>query len=168
MSNNEDPLKLSNVEKEKLISQLLIKRKEYDKYFKEITILQAPEVARLHYSMQNGKSSELKQIGFTKLNGSEHLLQYVGGCLAGRFIIAITTSGDIIPCPFFRFKLGNIMADDILEIWRDNQTLISLRDRNNWKGKCGKCNYKIYCGGCRARAYIQSGDVLESDPTCLA
>ncbi len=168
MSNEEDKLSLSNNQKEKLISEMIIKRREYDPYFKEITILQAPEVARLHYAMQTGESYELKQIGFTKLNKSEHLLEYVGGCFAGRFIIAITTSGDILPCPFFRVKLGNILIDDILNVWRENQTLMSLRNRENLKGKCGSCKYKVLCGGCRARAFSQSGDVLESDFTCLA
>jgi radical SAM protein with 4Fe4S-binding SPASM domain len=168
MSNGEDPLKLSNLEKEKLINQLLIKRKEYDKYFKEITILQAPEVARLHYALQNGEKFGLKQIGFTKFEKSEHLLEYVGGCFAGRFIIGVTTSGDILPCPFFRIKLGNVLTDDVSKIWKDNHILTYMRDRRNLKGKCGLCKYKILCGGCRARAYVQYGDAMESDPSCLA
>ena len=168
MSKENDPLELSSIEKEKLVSQMIVKRRQYDKYFKEITILQAPEVARLHYAVQNEEKSELKQIGFTKFKRSEHLLDYVGGCFAGRFIIAITTSGDVLPCPFFRIKLGNIFTDDISKIWRENQTLTLLRDRNNLEENCGGCKYKILCGGCRARAYVESGNVMGADPSCLA
>jgi len=168
MSKGNDPLEISSIEKEKLISEMLVKRRQYDKYFKEITILQAPEVARLHYAVQNEEKSELKQIGFTKFKKSEYLLDYVGGCFAGRFIVAITSSGDILPCPFFRIKLGNIFTDDISKIWRENQNLALLRDRKNLEENCGSCKYKILCGGCRARAYVESGNVMGADPSCLS
>ena len=167
MSNDEDPLILSNDEKEKILKEIIINKEKYEKDFKEIVILQAPEISKLYCNMY-GSDCELKQIGFTKFTKSEFLLDYVGGCFAGRFVLAITTSGDILPCPFFRVKLGNILTDNLLEVWGHNKTLNLIRDRNNWKGKCGTCEYKIQCGGCRARPYIQSGDLLESDPTCLA
>jgi hypothetical protein len=33
-------------------------------------------------------------------------------------------------------------------------------------GKCGACEYRSVCGGCRARAFATSGDVLAEDPSC--
>src|SRR5207247_532309 len=33
-------------------------------------------------------------------------------------------------------------------------------------GKCGACEYRKVCGGCRARAYAKEGDVLAADPSC--
>ena len=35
------------------------------------------------------------------------------------------------------------------------------------KGKCGECEYREACGGCRGRAYAYSGDYLAEDPVCL-
>jgi AdoMet-dependent heme synthase len=34
------------------------------------------------------------------------------------------------------------------------------------KGKCGFCEYKKVCGGCRARAYEATGDYLAEEPLC--
>ncbi len=33
-------------------------------------------------------------------------------------------------------------------------------------GKCGACEFREVCGGCRARAYAVTGDVLAADPGC--
>jgi hypothetical protein len=33
-------------------------------------------------------------------------------------------------------------------------------------GKCGACEYREACGGCRARAFADSGDVLAADDSC--
>ncbi|HEX7050007.1 MAG TPA: radical SAM protein [Longimicrobiales bacterium] len=33
-------------------------------------------------------------------------------------------------------------------------------------GKCGRCEYRRICGGCRARAYATTGDLLGADESC--
>ena len=33
-------------------------------------------------------------------------------------------------------------------------------------GRCGECEYRDLCGGCRARALASSGDPLAEDPWC--
>ena len=33
-------------------------------------------------------------------------------------------------------------------------------------GKCGRCEYRLVCGGCRARALAVEGDLLAADPAC--
>ena len=34
-------------------------------------------------------------------------------------------------------------------------------------GKCGRCEYRKLCGGCRARALALEGDHLAADPSCV-
>jgi radical SAM protein with 4Fe4S-binding SPASM domain len=34
------------------------------------------------------------------------------------------------------------------------------------KGKCGVCEYREICGGCRTAAEFYTGDVFGSDPRC--
>jgi len=164
--NADDPMIITNKDKEELLREILSKRKEYDKYFRKIVVLQSPDISQLHYEKQ--EYSELMQIGFTKFNkpGWGKYLKYVGGCSAGRFIIAISNKGTIMPCPFLRIKLGNILKDDFNQIWKTDTILNQMRDRKNWEGKCGKCKYKVICGGCRARSYIKSNNVLGEDPSC--
>ncbi len=40
----------------------------------------------------------------------------------------------------------------------------NFRDRSRLEGFCGRCPYKLICGGCRARAYNYFGDVLAPRP----
>ncbi|NPV50597.1 MAG: radical SAM protein [Candidatus Methanofastidiosum sp.] len=164
--NGNDPLALNNGDKEKVLIEILNKRNEYDQYFRKIVVLQAPEISQLHFEKQNNK--ELMQIGFTKFDkpGWGRFIEYVGGCSAGRFLLAVSNEGAIMPCPFLRMDLGNVLEVDLDSIWRDNIALTQMRDRKRWEGKCGTCKYKIVCGGCRARAYINSKNILAEDPSC--
>jgi radical SAM protein with 4Fe4S-binding SPASM domain len=50
---------------------------------------------------------------------------------------------------------------------RQSDRLKMLADRSNLKGKCGICQFKTICGGCRARAYIYTKDALNQDPACV-
>jgi hypothetical protein len=35
------------------------------------------------------------------------------------------------------------------------------------EGKCGRCEYRALCGGCRARALALEGSYLAADPSCV-
>jgi len=84
--------------------------------------------------------------------------------------ISIAPNGDIKPCGFNEhLKLGNIKEKGIKEFWEDLQTgelYLKLRDKSNLKGKCGICEYREICGGCRTRAEFFTGDLFQSDPAC--
>lgn len=92
---------------------------------------------------------------------------FIGGCGAGRFYVAMNANGDITPCVFFPLVLGNIMKDDPEQLWIHLRELRELRDRACLSGHCGVCEYKYVCGGCRARAYGYFGDYTRPDPGCI-
>nr|NIQ91661.1 radical SAM/SPASM domain-containing protein [Deltaproteobacteria bacterium] len=46
------------------------------------------------------------------------------------------------------------------------EVLKQLRDFEAYQGKCGVCEYRRVCGGCRARAFEATGDYLEEEPLC--
>jgi len=95
------------------------------------------------------------------------MLEFLGGCGAGRVYLALEPNGDIYPCVFLRKKIGNILEDDFETLWRTNRFLEELRNRDLLKGECRECKYKYVCGGCRARAYNYFGDHLAPDPGCI-
>jgi radical SAM protein with 4Fe4S-binding SPASM domain len=87
--------------------------------------------------------------------------QWIRGCIAGLYYCRIYPNGDITPCPYLPIKLGNIREKSFKEIWFNSDVFNSLRDPNSLKGKCGICEYRPLCGGCRARAYGLSSDFID-------
>ena len=71
------------------------------------------------------------------------------------------------PCGYFDVEAGDVKSQKFSEIWRTSPLFQDLRDVSKLKGKCGICEYRRVCGGCRARAYEISGDYLAEEPYCV-
>ena len=95
------------------------------------------------------------------------LADFIGGCGAGRFYCAISPEGNVQPCVFMPLVVGNLKTEKLEEIWLNSPVFQDLRDRERLKGRCGKCEFKYVCGGCRARAFAYHDDYLMSDPGCI-
>ena len=95
-------------------------------------------------------------------------------CNAGISMCFICANGDVYPCTLFKnfeeFKAGNVKEDRLYNIWRESEAFNKLRNLNiNDIESCKGCEcFKLCPGGCRAKAYMKSGDLLgPSDPlTC--
>lgn len=87
--------------------------------------------------------------------------QWIRGCIAGLYYCRIYPNGDVTPCPYLPIKLGNIREKSFKEIWFNSKVFKDLREPNSLKGKCGACEYRSSCGGCRARAYGLSNDFID-------
>lgn len=88
------------------------------------------------------------------------------GIRDGNGIVFVSNTGDIYPAGFLPLNVGNVRGDNLVTTYRDAPMMRSLHDPNTFKGKCGYCEYRIVCGGSRARAFTHTGDALESDPFC--
>ncbi len=95
------------------------------------------------------------------------LADFIGGCGAGRFYCAISPEGNVQPCVFMPIVVGNLKTERLEDIWLSSQVFKELRDRNNLKGRCSRCEFKFICGGCRARAWAYHDNYLMSDPGCI-
>ncbi len=89
------------------------------------------------------------------------------GCMAGSGFCFISHTGRVQGCGYLDLEAGNIRNQPFSEIWHDSPLFKQLRDLSAIKGKCGACEYKQLCGGCRARALETTGDHLESEPYCI-
>ncbi len=89
-----------------------------------------------------------------------------GGCSAGITYAGLTAGGDLLPCVPAPIILGNLLEEDLEDIWVHNEVLNYMRRRDELKGTCGRCGYKTICGGCRYTAYALKNDWLEGDPSC--
>ncbi len=89
------------------------------------------------------------------------------GCLAGTGFCFISHQGKVKGCGYLDVTAGDVREKSFSHIWSDSPLFCDLRDLSNIKGKCGVCEYKKICGGCRARAYEATGDYLEAEPYCI-
>ncbi len=93
------------------------------------------------------------------------LLHYRTRCPCGVQYCRITPEGKVTPCPYLPAVAGDLGEDDFGEIWRASTLFRALRT-GELGGKCGRCEYREICGGCRARAYAADGDFLGPDLSC--
>jgi heme b synthase len=89
------------------------------------------------------------------------------GCLAGTGFCFISHQGIVQPCGFLGLNCGDVTRQRFADIWHNSEHFIRLRDLGQLKDKCGYCEYRRVCGGCRARAYEATGDYLAQEPLCL-
>jgi len=89
------------------------------------------------------------------------------GCLGGISFCFIGHMGRVQPCGYLELDCGNVREQPFPKIWEESPIFLDLRDYDKLKGKCGICEYKKVCGGCRARAYALTGDYLGEEPYCI-
>jgi heme b synthase len=88
------------------------------------------------------------------------------GCLGGISFCFISHVGQVQPCGYLDLDCGNVRQSTLEEIWRSSPIFRDLRDFNGYEGRCGRCEYRKVCGGCRARAYEMKGNYLAEEPYC--
>jgi len=88
------------------------------------------------------------------------------GCLGGVSFCFVSRAGDVYPCGYLPLKAGSIRKSSISDIWENSPLFSSLREPDSLHGKCGQCEYRVVCGGCRARAYALTKDALAPEPFC--
>ncbi|MDI7277117.1 MAG: radical SAM protein, partial [Anaerolineae bacterium] len=90
------------------------------------------------------------------------------GCSAGRGFIYIKPNGEVWPCPFIEVSCGNVREAPFSHIYASAPILKALREREKrLEGRCGECEYRRLCGGCRGRAWAVTGNYLAEDPSCF-
>jgi len=121
----------------------------------------APHIKRLAYTQLS--SSQVDKFASGQV-GAVGLL--VGaGCPVGTGYLRIGPEGDVTPCPYLPFVLGNVRQTPLRQIWESSDILHKLRGLE-LRGRCGVCEFKELCVGCRARAFALTGDLFGEDPWC--
>jgi len=88
------------------------------------------------------------------------------GCLAGQAVCFVSHTGEVFPCGYLPLSSGNVKKIPFPQIWRTSKIFGDLRDDSKLEGKCGLCEYKKVCMGCRARSYGTTRNYLAEEPNC--
>jgi radical SAM protein with 4Fe4S-binding SPASM domain len=95
------------------------------------------------------------------------ILNYATRCPCGTQYCRITPDGQLTPCPYIPTSAGDLRTESFADIWRESSLFRTLRGQSDaLGGRCGRCEYRAVCGGCRARALALTGDVMAEDPSC--
>ncbi|MBW1767555.1 MAG: heme b synthase [Deltaproteobacteria bacterium] len=89
------------------------------------------------------------------------------GCLGGTSFCFISHDGVLQPCGYLELNCGDLRESSFGSIWQNSEIFKQLRDFSAYKGKCGRCEYLNVCGGCRARAFEETGDFMAEEPLCM-
>jgi radical SAM protein with 4Fe4S-binding SPASM domain len=89
------------------------------------------------------------------------------GCLAGTGVCFISHQGEVYPCGYLPTIAGDLRKERFADVWNNAEVFQTLRDDDALKGKCGCCEFRHVCMGCRARAYAATGDFMASEPFCV-
>jgi radical SAM protein with 4Fe4S-binding SPASM domain len=120
--------------------------------------------------MPGGTGISLKPGGHPAGNHTGHpgdMNAMTKGCLAGTGVCFISHEGEVFPCGYLPVIAGDLRKQSFGDIWKNSTVFNELRETENLKGKCGCCEFRNVCMGCRARAFAATGDFLSEEPFCV-
>ncbi|MDN3015103.1 TIGR04053 family radical SAM/SPASM domain-containing protein [Paenibacillus sp. BSR1-1] len=163
---------ISPVEHEKVFRWLYVlsKRVSFDikttaaQHYRRVVIQQKMREAK-------EKTAEINYLSALTEQGLTGSIDGLGrapkGVNDGNGFVFISHIGDVYPSGLLPVKAGNVREQPLAEIYRESPIFKSLRNPDEYKGKCGVCEFRHVCGGSRSRAYAMTGDYLESEPFCV-
>ncbi len=80
--------------------------------------------------------------------------------------MGIRPNGDVTPCPYLPVFAGTLRSANLADLWTSSALFGDIRRRTSLGGRCGECELNEQCGGCRARAYGMTDDLMAEDPLC--
>ncbi|MBU7041009.1 MAG: radical SAM protein [Theionarchaea archaeon] len=92
-------------------------------------------------------------------------------CCAIHSYINVTETGDVYPCRRLPITIGNILTQDLSQIWQ-HPLLWKLRQKDKFvQGKCRDCYFcvkapEVCSGGASCIAYAVYNDPFQPDPQC--
>lgn len=88
------------------------------------------------------------------------------GCMGGQSFAFVSNTGKVQICGFLDVECGDIRKEPFSVVWENSEVFRQMRAWDDYNGRCGYCEYRSVCGGCRARAYAFTGDYMDEEPFC--
>lgn len=137
-----------------------------------IRVIEAPHyrrfrVQRIFESRVASVPSEWADFTGYEIDAHDDIRELVDAALDGaRGFVYVSHSGEVRPSEFAPQSAGNLRYRPLGDIYRGSDLFVALRDADNLHGKCRYCDFRMLCGGSRARAFSMTGDLFGADPLC--
>lgn len=145
------------------VTQTDLSTSAYEESLREILALQS---ARPNLMIRSRCAPYARRmLGLHAGETADGYAEWSSACLAGRRYLRIGPLGEVTPCPYIPDASGSVRQQSLRLIWETADDFVRLRNEMP-SGKCGNCDYRVSCGGCRARALATSRDLMAADQKC--
>lgn len=152
------------------LAEQVISAQEYEKVlhwfydFRKTTSMQLKATCAPHYYRIMRQRAHEEGIAVTPQEFG--MDAHTRGCLGGTGFCFISHTGIVQPCGYLTLDCGDVRKTPFPQIWRTSPPFQQFRNKAEYLGKCGVCEYHNVCGGCRARAESISGNYMAEEPLC--
>ncbi len=88
------------------------------------------------------------------------------GCTAGDTLLTVMENGDLVPCRRMPIVVGNLLKDNMYDLYKNNKVLKDLR-KNLVPDDCKNCEHSELChGGLKCLTYAMYKDLNHKDVGC--
>lgn len=88
------------------------------------------------------------------------------GCTAGDTLLTVMENGDLVPCRRMPIVVGNLLKDNMYELYKNNKVLKELR-LNKIPDDCSECEHSEMChGGLKCLTYSLYKELNHKDIGC--
>jgi len=134
-----------------------------------VRIVEAPHYRR--WRLQQSLREKLREVeqwpDFASYQTEDHAAELRECTRDGaQGFVFISHAGDVRPGEFVPQSAGNLRYRSLGTIYRGSDLFVALRDLDNLKAKCRRCDFRHVCGGSRARASAMTGNLFGTDPLC--
>jgi len=143
-SDHSDPLALNKEQKQDYFSR--IRKEQIRQKYRPFSKTRIASNRALQFLMSGGKPYK---------------------CTAGTQLFTIMHNGIVYPCRRLPIELGNILTDDLREIYDNHPVIKELHNPELLDTDCKVCAYSTACaGGLRCLSYAKFGNFSLQDPDC--
>ena len=129
----------------------------------EVPIQFKPTCAPHYYRIFRQKETE-KGIKVTpETHGMDAMSK---GCMGGQSFAFVSHIGKVQICGFLEEECGDIRKEPFSKIWDTSSVFKEMRAWDDYNGRCGYCEFRSVCGGCRARAFAFTNNYMDEEPFC--
>lgn len=156
-------LKVDNVWSDRFIplgtendEEFLMSKTETQEY---LEIMQKERI-RLRNKKSKTTVSMYRALQFQKTNDFPYK------CTAGSTLLTVMENGNLVPCRRMPIVVGNLIKDNMLELYKNNQVLKELQ-KEEVPEECKKCEHDKKCrGGLKCLTYAVKKNYKEKDIGC--
>lgn len=92
--------------------------------------------------------------------------EFAYGCTAGDTLLTVMENGDLVPCRRMPIVVGNLLENNMYDLYKNNITIKSLREKKV-PDECSDCEHSEMCrGGLKCLTYALYKDLNHKDIGC--